>query len=229
MTAIITIIAAIFLLVIIGSLAAESLFQPGIIPVYGWSIGAGLIALLVWQTRARDRAALRLGAPTTPLLLIMFIAFGAAVAIDVIGLALTGQFTAHPELLLVSTLGARALSVGALLPSIAFVVILQPIAEGLLFSGVTQPALRAALGGWAGLFVTALLFGVFHFLAYTPTFYFTGGVVTAPYYWHGLGAPLLAGLVFGAVRILTGSTRAAIAAQIAFGLFALLKLLVVIT
>ncbi len=45
--------------------------------------------------------------------------------------------------------------------------------------------------------------------------------------WYGLILPMLSGLVFGAVRAGTGSTLAAIAAHAAFGLFALLKLLVI--
>jgi membrane protease YdiL (CAAX protease family) len=43
--------------------------------------------------------------------------------------------------------------------------------------------------------------------------------------WYGLLSPLIAGLVYGAVRLYTQSTRAALLVHAAFGLFALVKLL----
>lgn len=189
--------------------------------VVGWAVGCIFMALMVWQTRAKDRASLMLNPPKTSLALIMFISIGAAVAIDLVGLALTSAFLPAPELL---GLDLNAPNVRDIILSVLFLVIAQPIGEELIFRGVAQPALRSALGGWLGLIVTAAAYGIFHWLMYPPAYNATYGAL-APY-WYGLVAPLIAGLYFGAVRILSESTRAAIAAHVAFGLFAVFKLLV---
>lgn len=189
--------------------------------VVGWAVGCIFMALMVWQTRAKDRAALMLNAPRTPLALILFISIGTAVAIDIVGLALTSAFLPAPELL---GINLAALNVRDILLAVLFLVVAQPLGEELIYRGVALPAFRAALGSWLGLVVTAAVYGVFHWLSYPPAYNATYGAF-APY-WYGLIAPILAGLYFGAVRILSGSTRAAIAAHAAFGLFAIIKLLV---
>ncbi|MCC6615876.1 MAG: CPBP family intramembrane metalloprotease [Anaerolineae bacterium] len=187
----------------------------------GWLIGGVLMAGYVLQARRRpqDRAVLRLGSEGVPLPFVMFIALGAAIAVDLIGLALTQVFARAPELVNVDP---AAVDVLDWILIFAFMVIVQPLGEELVFRGVAWPSLRAVAGGWLGWLLNALIYGVFHYLAYPPA-YAEGGIVPL---WYGLLAPLVAGLIIGAVRAYTGSTRAAIFAHAAFGLFAVLKLLV---
>jgi membrane protease YdiL (CAAX protease family) len=98
-------------------------------------------------------------------------------------------------------------------------VVAQPVAEELVFRGIALPALRQGFGAWMGLVLCSLAYGLFHQLAYSsPT-------NDATLVWYGLALPLLAGLFISGVRVYTGSTRAAIAAHMAFGLFAVLKAL----
>lgn len=213
-----------FIVLIVGTTAAYVwLGDRSTTPLIGWTLGCLLIAALVWQTRAQDRADLRLGASSAPIALVMFIGVGAAVAIDVLGLAVTRAFLPVPELLDISIDGVSA---GDIALAALFLIVAQPIGEELAFRGVGLPALRAALGGWIGLIVASAAYGVFHWVAYTPAYSAESGAAAAV--WYGLIAPIAAGLLFGGVRVVTGSTRAAIAAHMAFGIFALFKLLALV-
>ncbi len=209
-----------FAAIIVGTFFGFAVFgeEVGYGLLAGWTISMGLTVALVLQTRRRDHEWLKLEPPITPLPLILFVAFGFAVAVDLIGLAVTrdtGLVLTAPEL---SNFGV--MGVADWLFAIVFMVIAQPIAEELVFRGVALPALRGLLGAWAGLVVTALVYALFHLLAYpaNPTYAPLVG------FWIGLIQPFLAGIVIGAVRASTGSTRAAIIAHAAFGLFAVLKL-----
>ena len=104
--------------------------------------------------------------------------------------------------------------------AVLFMVLLQPLAEQLVFSGVFFPAAQQAFGAWGGYIFTALCFALFHYFVY--------GFPPVNGLWPSAWAPLLAGLVIIAVRANAGSTRSAIVAQMGFGLFALLKLLVLV-
>jgi membrane protease YdiL (CAAX protease family) len=105
-------------------------------------------------------------------------------------------------------------------------LIAQPLAEELVFRGVALPALRTALGARFGLVATAALSAVFHLLIYPASYTAVdSGVSPLAALWYSGVTPFLAALVFGSVRVVTGSTRLAIAAHVAFGLFALLRLL----
>lgn len=188
----------------------------------GWTLGAVLTILFIWQSHRSDRDALRLDAASTPIPFVMFIAFGFALALDLLSLAVTREFLPAPELLGLNpgTLGFLEWGFAAL-----FMVILQPIAEGLVFRGVVIPTFAARLGAWGGIIATAVLAGVFHLLIYPPNYATTAPITPI---WYGLAMPLLQALLFGMVRGYTRSTRASIAAHAAFGLFAVLKLLAVV-
>jgi membrane protease YdiL (CAAX protease family) len=191
--------------------------------VSAWTLGNLVMIFLITRTRRaeKDRAALRLEAVRVPLSLLLVLNIGAAMALDLLSLAVTGAFLPAPELLALWQQPEAATWVfGVLLMLVA-----QPFGEELVFRGVAQPALRAALGAWGGLIVTAVLYGVFHMLAYPPRY---AGVTQTTVIWYGLILPILQGMVFSVNRAATGSTRAAIAAHVAFGLFALLKVFLLV-
>lgn len=222
-SAVLTVIFA-FIVIVVGTTAAYVwLGDTSTTPLIGWAFGCLLMAFMVWQTRAAGRAGLALATSKSPIPLVMFIALGAAIAIDVIGLAVTRAFLPAPELL---DLNMTALNAGDVMIALLFMVIAQPVGEELVFRGVALPAFRVALGGWGGLLISAVVYGVFHWIAYTPSYSAEYAGLTP--YWYGLIAPILAGLTFGITRIISGSTRAAVAAHIAFGIFAIIKLLVVV-
>jgi membrane protease YdiL (CAAX protease family) len=219
-TVVLTIVAA-FLLFVAGTLLAFAWLegQP-YAAIAGWLVGGLLTILFVAQSRRHpeDRAALRLGPPKTPLVFIMLIGLGFAIAIDILSLAVTGQFLPAPELIGISLSGG---GIATWVVVLAFMIIVKPVAEELVFRGVALPALRAALSPWLGLLITAGLHAGFHLLLYPPNYAIADGFTPI---WYGFAVPLLAALVIGAVRAVTGSTRAAIAAHAAFGLFAVAKL-----
>jgi membrane protease YdiL (CAAX protease family) len=226
-------VAAAFAFIIVGTLVGGAWFGdpanplPPFAQLVGWLIAAVLAALYVLQTRraAADREALRLAPGGTPLALVLFVAFGLAIAIDLVALILTsGTFVSTPALLPLAPFGNGA-GLREWAVAVVLLVIAQPVSEGLVFRGVLLPSLRSALSGLPGIVAQGVVCGVFHFLAYTPA-YPEGGIVVWVY---GLVVPLLAGVIFGGVRVLTGSTRAAMFAQAAFGLFALAKHIIIIT
>ena len=176
--------------------------------------------MFVWQTRRKEREALRLSASASPILFVMFISLGLAIALDLVSLAVTHEFTPGPEL---QFLDPNALGVLEWVFAILFMVILQPIAEELMFRGMTLPAIRTRLSAWGSIVVTAGITGVFHMLIYPMN----SAMPLSPLspLWYGLLIPMIEAIIFGMVRTSTHSTRAAIAAHIAFGLFAVVKLL----
>jgi hypothetical protein len=224
-TALIAPVAA-FMAFVAGTFAAQVWLegQPFVL-LAGWTIGALLTTIFVlwWKRRPADRAALKLAPGTTPLPFVLFLAFGAALAIDLLALSVTGRFLPSPE-----TLGVNLRLGGPVewVFAIAFLLVAQPFAEELVFRGLSLPALRASLGPWAGLVVTAVLSAMFHVAVYPASYAAFGEIGPFAVLWYSAVTPFLAALVLGVFRVVTGSTRSAIAAHTAFGLFALLKLLV---
>jgi membrane protease YdiL (CAAX protease family) len=226
-TGLFTILAA-FALIILGTTIGLLLFSTNtaFASVVGWSLAAlGMIAF-VRITRGRtveDWRALGLAVIPPRLPILFLLAFATAILFDLISLIVTGQSLVLPELFVLFNLNTPTLTPidnNFLVWGIAvlFMVVFQPIAEGLVFRGVAYPAFRAKLGAWPGFILTVILAGMFHFLAYSSAP--DGRWVTG---WYGLILPTLDALFFTGVRAVTGSTRASIVAHIAFGIFAILK------
>lgn len=212
-------LVAAFAALILGSTVAQLLF-PGAqwVVLAGWTLGAALTAAFVWITRRTrpERTALRLYETNAPLFLLLLVGLALALTLDVISLRATTQFLPDPELL---GLYRQPLEAFSLLMALVLMALAQPVAEELVFRGVLLPALRAAVGSWPGFGLSALAYAVFHLLVYSPP------ALDFDRLWYGLLLPFVAGLIFGAVRVYTGSTRAAILTHMAFGLFAVVKLL----
>ncbi len=217
-----------FLAMVIGSTIAGTIFGTDpVAPIIGWTTGAALAIIFVLITRRRtpeDVQALRLDANNVRLPLVALFGVGMAITIDVIGLFLTGDFWITPELFSLfsiaedNTIAAFDNSIIVWVIAFIFMALLQPIAEELVFRGVIYPAARASLGAWTGFSMTAILYALFHVLAYL-----TIAPTDFTRVWYGIIVALLDGLVITAVRGITGSTRAAIVAHAAFGAFAVLK------
>ncbi len=185
----------------------------------GWTLGGILIAVFVWQTRRGQWDALYLVPARVPLVFVMFVTFGCAIGLDLISNAITGGFLPKPELLALNPNSMGIFDWGF---AIAFMVIIQPVAEGVVFRGVALPAVRSLLGVWGGLIVTATITGAFHFLIYSPNY---ASAATITPLWYGLIIPAIEAAIYSLVRSYTDSTRASMAAHLTFGLFAVIKLL----
>lgn len=198
-------------------------------PIAGWTLGGLITIIFIMQTRtararrgdprAADPDPLRLRrAGGAPLIFVLFLSLGLAILIDLIGAGIGGGFVRAPELLGVS------LNAGLfpLLLALLFMVVVQPIAEELIFRGVAYPALRAAFGFGLAIAFSAGLHGLFHLIVYPPNY---GDLPALNQLWFGLAIPSLDALVIALVRAHQRSTRASIVAHIGFGLFAVLKAL----
>ncbi|GAB4514289.1 MAG: hypothetical protein OHK0046_16150 [Anaerolineae bacterium] len=210
-------IFAMLISLIIGTVLADVLL--GSTPeafMTGWAIGMVLTIFFVLFTRQNDQAALRLGATRARLPLVLLGMIGVAAALDLLSAIVTGNQTlAAAELL---NFSRSEVNFFGWLVAFLFLVILQPIGEELVFRGMAYPALRAAAGRGLALVLCAGFHAMFHFIAYPPS-----PENRTILLWYGLVLPFLDALIFTQVRASTGSTRAAIVAHAAFGLFALLK------
>ncbi len=218
-TALLTIAVAFVIMIIGTTVALVWADDQAYTLLAGWTLGGILIIAFVWQTRRQQWKALYLFRSRVPLVFVMFVTLGCAVGLDLISLAVTGEFLPKPELLSLTPASMSVLEWGF---AIAFMLIIQPIAEGLVFRGVTLPAIRVLLGTWGGLVITATITAIFHLLIYPPNYAGTSSV--APL-WYGLVIPGIEAAIFSMVRGYTDSTRASMAAHLTFGLFAIIKLL----
>lgn len=219
-----------FLGIVLGTAIAQAWFGDQQFALLGgWLVGSVITLAFIMVTRGRSKTewpAMRAGAiPGTSLILTLLIGIGLAILLDIIGLAVTRQFLPASEMLTIyqdRVIYQQPVQLLTVIFAIALMLIIQPITEELIFRGVNFPALRAAIGAWPGLIATSLFYAVFHMAAYSSQ------PDSAASLWYALVAPFLSGLVLSGVRAYTGSTRAAIAAHIGFGLFALLKAFVLI-
>lgn len=217
-----------FAAVVIGTFIALALLNnTQYTALAGWTFGAVLTIIFVFIRfkKPEERAALRLGRsdaselPMQEIFLTLLIGLGLSVTLDVVSGRVTNTFLPEPELLSLYRQQVNGLT---WIFAFIFMVVLQPLAEELVFRGLMLPSLRNALGAWSGYIVSAILYALFHMLAFSPAINDFNG------FWYSQLVPFIAGLIFGAVRLYTGSTRAAILAHVGFGLFALVKVLTLV-
>jgi membrane protease YdiL (CAAX protease family) len=224
-------IAVSFAALVMGTFVALALLNDKqYTTLVAWTSGAvvTIIFIFVRFSKADERAALRLSgssSTTQQIFMMLLIGVGMSVALDVISGRVTGVFLPEPELLRLyndTSLYQQPVSGISWIFAVIFMVAAQPVAEELVFRGVLLSSVRALIGAWPGYITSAILYAVFHLLAFTPAISNFIGL------WYGQILPFVAGLIFGAVRLYTGSTRAAIWAHVGFGLFAVVKMLTLI-
>jgi membrane protease YdiL (CAAX protease family) len=128
----------------------------------GWSVGAALIIAFVWITRRSDRywsglwngaaAAQKEPNATQNSFWYLLIGIGLAILLDLIGRGVVGQIIPNAELLNLYgylQLGQPILVISWIF-ALLFMVVLQPLAEGLVFQGLLLPSLRAGIAPWPG-------------------------------------------------------------------------------
>lgn len=216
-----TVVATFFVLALLGDQPYKELVV--------WTIGAALTLIFVFIRFAtpEQRAGLRLGLGENVVMvqqafLMLLIGVGLSVALDVLSGRVTSTFLPEPELTYLYDAvrrGGGTISITSWIFAFLFMVAAQPIAEELIFRGLLLPSLRGTIGAWPGYILSALIYALYHGITYGSSISDFNGI------WYGQILPFIAGLIFGAVRLTTGSTRAAILAHVGFGLFAVVKLL----
>ena len=209
-----------FLALLLGSTVVEILLEDTpVVLLVGWSIGMALTVMVVASSRMRtgeEITSMRLAPTEARLGVIAAWAFGFAVLLDLISWIVVGDRTlASAELLRFNSVDVN---IFGWLVALIFLMVLQPLAEEMVFRGLMLPAMVTSLGAGTAFFGVAALHAIFHMAAYPPPADDTTILI-----WYGVVLPFLDGLVFTAIRARTGSTRASVVAHAVFGLFFVLK------
>lgn len=148
----------------------------------------GLLLLFRWQYRRPFWRSLGWTALRMPPVLVVVAGLVTAFGVSGVSLLLQTPNTANP---MTDMLQDRT----SLILIAVFGVTLGPLFEELAFRGFLQPLVVRSLGPVAGILVAAVPFGLLHYQEYGNS-------------WRHVVLISLAGAAFGAMRQLTGSTRA---------------------
>jgi membrane protease YdiL (CAAX protease family) len=190
----------------------------------GWTIGQALtIVYVVINRRSSQESwiALKLNRGLLPLQLVLMVGVAIALTIDVIVNLASGQFLPVPEIF-----GFQADGVAGILMAGLFLVLIQPVAESLVFQGVLLPKLRIMLGAWGGVLATTIVFTLIHYGIFYLSY--QSNYPESAMLWYGIVYPLAMGLLFCLVKVYTESTRAVIIARMGAGATFLLTALVLV-
>ncbi len=217
-------VAVIFIcLIIIGPALASILLgsetiSPSLLTL-SWNLGMALTIIFVIVNRRSSHdswRALSLGKGDLPSPIALLIGIAIALAIDLVVSLAGGAFLPIPELIGIYQAGTGDLIAAALL-----LVILQPVAETLVFQAVLLPSLRWHLGARAGVLTTSLLFTSLHLVVFSGA---NRTIYMNP--WYDIAYPFLAGLAFCYLRTYSASSGAVFIARMGAGLIFLLTALV---
>lgn len=225
LSAALTALVLLICLTVVGpALASLLLGSQTITPILlmlSWALGLGLaivFALVNRRSSHESWAALRLIPGHLPRPLVLLLGVAIALALDLVVSLASGCFLPVPEVYGFQLYGAAGLILAALL-----LILLQPLAESLVFQAILLPSLRRRLGPWPGVIATSALTVALHLLvfwsAYADKYDLT---------WRGLVFPALIGLAFCLLRVYTGSSSAVIIARMAAGLMFFLTALTVV-
>ena len=214
LSALLTVFAMFICLAIIGpSIIAITAASPFLTPfelMASWSIGMALtVAFVVVSRRASEASwtALKLRRGELPLPFALLVGLAIGLTIDLTVNLAGGRFLPPPQIWAFQTGGAPSLILAALL-----LAILQPVAETLVFYAVLLPRLRWTFGHWLGVFATAALYSGLHYLIFFQAYDF----YSRP--WHGVALPLLIGLAFGLLKVVSQSSLVVLIGRMAAGL-----------
>ena len=176
-----------------------------------WAIGMALtIVFAIVNRRSSQESwrALRLRRGGTPWPIALLSGVAIALGIDLIVSLASGQFLPAPAIYGFQSRGAAGLLVAA-----SLLILLQPLAETLVFQAVVLPSLRWKLGAWSGVIATTALFVALH----ASVFWAAQGAIY-PAFWHGIVYPTLLGSAFSLLKVYTGSSGAALIGRMGAGL-----------
>ena len=213
-SAALTVVAMFICLAIVGpSTVAIFAASPRLTPaelIASWSIGMALTSLFVVVSRRASHAswaALRLTPGELALPLAPIIGFAIGLTIDLIANLSAGRFLPQSQIWALQAGDASSLILTALL-----LVVLQPLAETLVFQAVLLPRLRWRLGPWLGLVATAAVYASLHYLIFFQT------ADSIHLRWHGMALPMLLGIAFCLLKVFSQSSLVALVGRVGAGL-----------
>ena len=175
-----------------------------------WTIGMALTTIFVLVNRrssAESWRAMSLSRGELPLPLALLAGIALALALDVLVSLASGGFWPLPQIWHFQARGAHGLLLALLL-----LVVLQPLAETLVFQAVLLPRLRWTFGPWRGLIGAAAAYTILHLLVFIPPYPFYDG------FWHGIVFPAGIGIFFCLLKVYTRSSVAVLVARMGAGL-----------
>ena len=186
-----------------------------------WSTGMALTAVFVLvrsRASAEGWTALRLsrGELALPLAPIIGVAIG--LTIDLVANLSVGRFLPQAQIWVLQSGGSLSLVLAALL-----LVVLQPLAETLVFQAVLLPRLRWRLGHRFGLAATAAAYTGLHYLVFSHT------SDTDHLRWSGIVFPLGVGILFCLLKVFSQSSLFVLVARMGAGLIFFLTALALVS
>lgn len=185
-----------------------------------WTIGMALTVIFVFvrqRSSEENWRGLRLIRGELPLPLALLVGVAIALAVDLAVSLASGAFWPLPQIWHFQAGGIPGLLLAALQ-----LILLQPLAETLVFQAVLLPRLRWNFGHWGGLAGTAAVYVVLYALVFMPPY---------PFYdmfWHGAVFPACISILFCLLKVYTRSTAAVLLARVGAGLIFLLTALVIV-
>lgn len=177
--------------------------------IFGWLIGLVIVFIFVmvrWRRTKERFDALKLQQGAWQSLLGIMVGLGGGFSGAVIAGLGSGSFIAPMQVLGIND------DIGSIALASLFILLVQPIAESIIFGGIALPRLRASLGGWAGFITMIIGFALYYYLVFG-----TRGTDSIAI-WYGAVYPLVIGFTLGAVRIWSKSTLTTILAQVGVGI-----------
>ncbi len=193
--------------------------------MFGWAIGQVItIAFVVINRRSSPESwqALKLDKGLIPQPIAVLVGVAIALTTDLIVSLPSSQFLPIPEIFGLQTEGVGSLVVAAL-----FVVLIQPIAESLVFQGVLLPKLRVIMGPWGGVVMTTVIFTVIHYGIFYSSY--ESNYPQEAMLWYGIAYPLVFGFTFSLLKVYAQSTRAVILGRMGAGVILLLTALILVS
>jgi hypothetical protein len=207
-----------FTIVSVASGEIDGRLTPGTL-AFGACIGmlAASLSVVQWARRrggVQWQSVIRLNpVPTANLIFVFLFSLGLAWAVSLIGILL--QFTTTQVIPPTYNALREPISAGWF-AALILALILQPLADGLIFGGLVYPVVARTLpNNILAIAATAII--------YTSVSLF---IAAEQNVWFAIIEPFLMGLSFISVRAFTQSTRAAIVARVAFGVFFLAAALI---
>ncbi len=185
----------------------------------GWALGMAItIVFILVSRRSSDESwkALRLVKGELPLPLALLVGIAIALALD-LGVSLaSGEFWPVPQIWRFQPQDAWGLLLAALI-----LIVLQPLAETLLFQAMLLSRMRWTFGHWGGLVGTSALYTALYYLVFIEPYAFYDPI------WHGIVFPAGIAIFFSLLKVYTQSSAAALLGRMGAGLVLLLTALAI--
>ena len=223
--AVLTFFAMFICLTVIGpalmsTQSARAVLTPFMLMV-SWAIGLALTILFVLVSRRSSEeswTALQLNRGQLPLPVALLVGIAIALAVDLAVSLASGEFLPVPQIWGFQSRGVLGLVAAAL-----FLIVLQPLAETLVFQAVLLPRLRWSFGPWAGLIGTSAAFTALYHVIFVAHFVLYRDL------WNGIVFPFSMGILFCLLKVYAQSTSAVIIARMGAGLIFLLTALALVS